>query len=71
MPFCLEEAVQQLEAALGLCLLSLGRMAGSTEPEGPRHFYPNTTVFQEPEEESDLGTQHIGNGALEPHSFSL
>lgn len=43
---------------LGLCLLSPGRVAGSTESKGPRHFYPNAIVFQEPEEECDGQRAH-------------
>lgn len=36
-----------------------------TEPEGPRHFSPNTVLFQEPEKEGDLdeGTQQVGDRA--------
>lgn len=36
-----------------------------TEPEGPRHFSPNTVVFQEPEKEGGLdeGTQQVGDRA--------
>lgn len=38
---------------------------GAIEPEGPRHFHPDTVVSQEPEKECDLaeGTQQVGAGA--------